>query len=614
MTTAAQTETAVDVGTGTAAVPVSRAADRLLLRAAWRSRWTVVLAAAAVAGAAVALLLPAALAAAVDAALHHRVAAGAGAAVAPLRLGRAAGRLAALLAAGALAEVGTDLGGACAAADTTAWLRRRLLGHTLALGLPSQARFGAGDLAARLSADAPAAGHALPTLLGAAVAAATALGAVVGLTLLDWRLAAAFLLGLPAALLALRAFVVQATGLFRRYQELQAAIAARLLDALGGIRTIRASGTEAREAERILAPLPDLAATGRALWRAQQAMAFRAALLVPALEILVLAAGGLLLAAGAITPGGLLAAAYVRLALSAFEQLDALAEGTRARVGAARVAEVLAVRPARVLPGSGTRALPDGGGSLSLRGVTVHAPAPGAAAGTGGGRPVLERLDLEVAAGTALALVGRSGAGKTTLAGLIAGLTAPDEGVVLLDGVPLDELAPAALREAVACAFERPALLGGCIHDTIAFGRRGASRAAVELAARAAEADAFIRRLPGGYDTPMAGLRLSGGEAQRLGLARAVAQGGRVLVLDDATSSLDTATEVKVQTALAALRGGRTCVVVAHRAATAARADLVAWLEGGRLRAVAPHAALWADPAYRAIFGPGPTPAAGERA
>ena len=124
----------------------------------------------------------------------------------------------------------------------------------------------------------------------------------------------------------------------------------------------------------------------------------------------------------------------------------------------------------------------------------------------------------------------------------------------------------------------------------------------MKRAARAAQADGFIKRLPARYDTLLEQAPLSGGEAQRLGLARAIAQGGRVLILDDATSSLDTATELQVQTALAALLGSRTCLVVAHRAATAARADLVAWLDSGCIRAFQPHAALWDDPEYRAVF------------
>jgi ATP-binding cassette subfamily B protein len=228
-----------------------------------------------------------------------------------------------------------------------------------------------------------------------------------------------------------------------------------------------------------------------------------------------------------------------------------------------------------------------------------------------GGATLLDRLDLEVPAGACVALVGRSGAGKTTLAWLVGRLGDPDEGEVLLDGVPVAALAPPELRRAVVYAFERPALLGGTVAGAIAYGRPDAAAAEVERAAAAAQADGFVRRLPDGYDTPLRAAPLSGGEAQRLGLARAVAQDGRVLVLDDATSSLDTATEMRLGEALADLLGGRTRLVVAHRTATAARADLVAWLDGGRVRDLAPHADLWRDPEYRAVFAAGAAPVAG---
>jgi ATP-binding cassette subfamily B protein len=132
----------------------------------------------------------------------------------------------------------------------------------------------------------------------------------------------------------------------------------------------------------------------------------------------------------------------------------------------------------------------------------------------------------------------------------------------------------------------------------------------VQAAAKAAAADDFINLLPQGYDTSLADAPLSGGEAQRLGLARAILSDARVLVLDDATSSLDTATEVRVADALATVLADRTSLVVAHRATTAARADAVAWLEGGRLRAVAPHLVLWADPDYREVFADPATDAA----
>ncbi|MGH8905605.1 MAG: ABC transporter ATP-binding protein [Egibacteraceae bacterium] len=559
-------------------------ANRLLLQAAGRApAWSLVYAVAATAATITALLLPAALGAAVDAALQRH------------EPGAALTRFAIVLAADLVAQLLMGLAVTSYSAATTMWLRRRLLGHVLALGVPGLRRFASGDVMSRLSGDAPGSSQVLPTLIDAVAWIATASGALVGLWLIDWRLAAAFLLGLPPAIVLVRTFVLQASGLFVAYRRLQAAIATRLVDALAGIRTVRASGTAEREVERILAPLGELAGTGRSLWRAQGQVSWQSGLLIPLIEVLVLAVGGFSLAAGRITPGGLLAAAaYVRVALGLYDQIDTLIGTVYACVAAGRVAEVLAERPLpRVAP---IRRLPDGSGALTLRGVTARA----------GDRLVLDRLDLDVPAGASLAIVGRSGAGKTTLASMIGRLTDPDEGTLLLDGVPVAMLDPQELGHAVAYAFERPALLGATVAEAIAYGRPSLPRSAVEEAAHVAQADGFIRRLPAGYDTPLADLRLSGGEAQRLGLARAIAQDARVLVLDDATSSLDTATEVQVEAALAAMLVGRTCVVVAHRAAMAARADLVAWLDGGRVRALAPHALLWDDPAYRAVFAASP--------
>src|SRR6266540_3349709 len=461
---------------------------------------------------------------------------------APLHRGgpaTALARLAALLAVMAAADVLAPLAAAGYEASSTAWLRRRLLDRALALGVGGPRRLDPGDLLSRVGADAPATAQVLPDLLQAAVAVLTGAGAVVALALLDWPLAVAFLAGLVPVTVLVRAFMVRASELFAGYQRLQAGIACRLLE-----------------------------------------------------ETVVLAVAGLGLAAGRLTPGDLLAAVgYTRLALGLFEQVDVLVAAARARAGAARAADALddPAAPAQARPAP-PMALPAGGGSVSLRGVAVRA----------GRERVLDRLDLDVPAGACVALVGRSGAGKTTLASLIGRLRDPDEGSVLLDGVPVSALDPDVLHRAVAYAFERPALLGGTVAGTIAYGRPSAPAAEVRAAARAAEADGFVRRLPDGYDTPLERAPMSGGEAQRLGLARAILQGERVLVLDDATSSLDTATEMKVSAALGGLRSTR--LVVAHRAATAARADLVAWLDGGRVRALAPHAELWRDPGYRAVF------------
>ncbi len=202
-------------------------------------------------------------------------------------------------------------------------------------------------------------------------------------------------------------------------------------------------------------------------------------------------------------------------------------------------------------------------------------------------------------------MVGRSGAGKSTLARLAGRLADPDAGTVFLDGINLREFTRASLRESVVYAFERPELVGDTPHDVIGFGLRRPDDAQVLLAAGQAQAAAFIARLPRQMSTSLDGTPLSGGEVQRLGLARAFAHAGaaRLLVLDDATSSLDTVTEMLVARAITGELSGLTRLIVAHRATTAARADLVAWLDGGRIRALAPHGELWADREYRAIFG-----------
>lgn len=563
-------------------------AGQLLVQAVRRTPlWSVLLAVAAMGGAAARLWFPTALGDAVNAGL------GGG------RPGVAFARVAAVLAAVVLTDLLLRLASACYGAVVTVWLRGSLFGHVLRLGVRGQRRFAAGDVAARLTADASGAGGVLPALLSGMVAVVMSIGAIVGLWRIDWHLAVAFLVGLPPTVFLVRMFMSRASELFVDYRRIQAGIAARLIDALAGMRTIRASGTAVREVDRVLGPLTELGKTGRGLWATQRQVSWQVGLLVPALEIVVLAVAGLGVAAGRIEPGGLLAAAgYTQIALGAFDQIDSLVGMVYARAAAARVAEVLAVpAPAIAAVGAGRRLL-RGAGGLEFRGVTVRA----------GDTVVLDRVDLVVPAGVALAVVGRSGSGKTTLALLAGRLVDPDEGQVLLDGVPLAALAPWELRAAVAYAFERPALLGDTIGDVIAFGRSGLSRAQIEAAARAAQADGFVRRLPSGYDTPVAAAPLSGGEVQRLGLARAIARGGRLLILDDATSSLDTATEAQFQTALAELVAGRTCMVIAHRAATAARADLVAWLDSGRVRGLAPHAQLWANPDYRAVFAANPVP------
>ncbi|WP_229795121.1 ATP-binding cassette domain-containing protein, partial [Saccharothrix coeruleofusca] len=219
-------------------------------------------------------------------------------------------------------------------------------------------------------------------------------------------------------------------------------------------------------------------------------------------------------------------------------------------------------------------------GEVRLRGVCVP--------------DALHDVDLTVPAGAFFAVVGRSGAGKSSLAAVIGGVVAPSSGQVRRGG-------------SAGCAFERPALLGATVADAVGYGvfEHGATADAdrVERACRAAQVHDVVVRLPEGYRTPLADTPLSGGEAQRLGLARALVRDPDVLVLDDATASLDTVTEATVERALRTALPGRTRIVVTHRAATARRADAVVWLEDGRVRAVGPHSALWRDAEYRAVFG-----------
>ena len=555
-----------------------RRADRLLVSTARRAPgWTALLIVTAGATSALALIRPAALAAALDAALTQQ------------DVAAAVGEFTAVLGAIVLAGLAGQLAEAYVTTGATVWLRGRLVRHMLELGLLGQRRFQPGDLVSRLTSGTAQMTGITPLLTQGVARLATAIGGLVALLLIDVTLVLAMAVTVPLGLLLMRAFVRRTATATTRYLELQGELSTRMVDALDGVRTIRAAGTLEREVRRVLVPAASLADAGRTVWRGYGQASGQAALLGPLTGLVTLALAGYGVAAGRLTAGQLLAVtAYTSMALGLLDQTSLLLRLAQMRSAARRAAEVLATTSAP----RGRRDLPPGPGALALEGVTFRA----------GNDVVLDRLDLRVPAGSTVAIVGRSGAGKTTLAAVAGGLLPPDEGRVLLDGVPLHELDRPTLRRAVAYGFERPALMGSSIADLIGFGLDSPPPADIQRAARAAAADAFIRRLPHGYDTPPADAPLSGGEAQRLGLARALARGGRLLILDDAMSSLDTVTESQVAKALTVAAAGRTRLMVAHRASTAARADLVAWLDGGRIRLLAPHDQLSADPGYRAIF------------
>ncbi|MFD3549070.1 ABC transporter ATP-binding protein [Streptomyces sp. NPDC058655] len=484
---------------------------------------------------------------------------------------------------------------------STAWLRRLGLARLLGTAPHHAQRYAPGELAARLTAHATEAGTAPAAAAGAVASLLPPVGGLVALFLIDVWTALAFVAGIPLLAVLLRAFARDSALSVSSYQRVQLAMAARLVEALAGARTIAAAGTVARERSRILADLPELGSEGRQMWRVYGGVTARTSALMPLLLYVVLGVGGFRLAAGALGVGALLAAVrYAGLAAGVGAVTGRLAAVVRGRTAARRTAALFEL-PAL---SHGVGELPEGGsGALELRGVTVLR----------GGKPVLQEVTLRVPGGATVAVVGRSGSGKTVLAAVAGRLTDPDAGQVLLDGTPLPQLSQRALRGAVGHAFDRPALLGETVADAVSFGagpRPGPD--AVRAAGRAAGAESFVRRLPDGYDTLLADAPLSGGEYQRLGLARAFLYAGRLLVLDDATSGLDTVTAREVERALAdGVRPG-TRIVIAHRISSAARADLVVWLDGGRVRGTGSHARLWRDPEYRAVFGADPPPGSPE--
>jgi ATP-binding cassette subfamily B protein len=493
-----------------------------------------------------------------------------------------------LIVSGALNDLASGMG----TARATASLRRSVLDHVLAQGMHSTRRFPVGDITTRMVGNAADAGRAGTVLVWVVAALVPALGGIVALALIDPLLCLTFFAGAPLLVVMVRSNVRNAAELAERYLQAQGRIATRLVDALTGARSIAAAQTTARERRRVLAPLPELHSAGMGMWRVQTRLAAQQALLIPVLQVAVLAIAGIELGRGRISPGEVLAATqYVGLAAGIGSAVASVTRFARVRAAAGRTAEVLAEPAAQY----GAAPLPEGRGQVEFRAVTVRER----------GIPVLQDLDLVVPAGALVAVVGCSGSGKSLLAALAGRLVDPDEGQVLLDGVPLPELARRELRRAVGYGFERPALIGDTLADVIALGGHIPDQLDVAAAARAACADGFIRRMPQGYRTRLADARMSGGEMQRIGLARAFVRTARVLVLDDVAASLDTVTEHHIRQVLTGALADRTRLVVAHRASTAAHADLVAWLDDGRVRYLAPHHELWKQPGYREVFDEG---------
>jgi ATP-binding cassette subfamily B protein len=364
-----------------------------------------------------------------------------------------------------------------------------------------------------------------------------------------------------------------------------------------GVRVVKGFGAERRQIEALRRQ------TETVYQRSIDAANLRSGFL-PMIDLLptlglvgILWYGGHQVLAGHLTIGDIIAANFYVLMLIWPLRMVGMLLGQipRAVSAAGRIHEVLST-DAAVAERPGARLLPEGSGELRFEGVTFA---------YGRGRPVLEDLDLVIRGGEAVALVGATGSGKTTIARLVPRFYDVTAGRVLLDGVDVRELRLTELRRAIGIVFEDTFLFSESVRANIAFAQPDASMERVRAAARLAGADAFVSDLPDGYETLVGqhGFTLSGGQRQRISIARAVLSNPRVLILDDATSSVDPTKEHEIRAALAEVMQGRTTLIIAHRPATIALADRVVLLDGRRVVAEGTHDGLLAtSEAYRSVL------------
>ncbi|HEY8195884.1 MAG TPA: ABC transporter transmembrane domain-containing protein [Gemmatimonadales bacterium] len=306
--------------------------------------------------------------------------------------------------------------------------------------------------------------------------------------------------------------------------------------------------------------------------------------------VIVLWQGGLLVLEGKLTPGELVQfLLYTITIAAAIGALASFFSSYQEAVGAAqRVFEILETDPAIADPKSPTELPSPARGNVAFEGVSFRYQDDPALPW------ILEGINLVCAPGEVIALVGPSGGGKTTLVSLLPRFWDPDRGRVLIDGIDIRTLRLADLRNAMAIVPQDPALFSGTIRENIAYARPGASLEDVETAARAAHADEFIERLPRGYETLVGerGIKLSGGQRQRVAIARAILKDPAILILDEATSNLDTESERLIEDALSKLLVGRTTLIIAHRLSTVRRADRLVVIDHGRIVEEGTHGEL----------------------
>lgn len=415
-------------------------------------------------------------------------------------------------------------------------------------------------------------------------------GIGVVLFIMNWKLALMVLVPAP--------LVVLLTGMFwrwirlymRRFFHNWGQVNSVLTESLTGLRVVRAFAQEAREIKRFRSQSDQLAAAGIKADYAWAAMFSASSLAIMAGTLLVWYFGGRQTVLGNITPGTIVAfLAYVAMFYMPMQQLSMLLNwSSRSLTAAERVFEVLDTKP-EIENRERAREMPQIEGHIEFRDVTFgyqrHSPA-------------LKHVSFEVEPGEMIGLVGHSGAGKSTTINLLCRFYHVDDGQILIDGVPLNDIRIEDLRGQIGLVPQDTFLFSGTIADNISYAKPGATMEEIIRAAKIANAHDFIRRKPDGYETIIneGGQGISAGEKQRLAIARAVLHDPRILILDEATSQVDVETEKQIQEAVDRLVRGRTTIAIAHRLSTLKNADRLIVLKQGEIAEIGTHDELMAMP------------------